>query len=144
MAEPRFTALLNLYRREEDDARRTLGAHERERLALLEREAEIECRRRQAAASVALPLRQQLTSFWAQTGIELQAVLMAITACDAAISAARESLFAAHRRVSTFIKLQERDAQASNRRQERRDARRLDELAALRVIVTHPGQEASA
>ena len=130
MAEPRFTALLNLYRREEDDARRTLGAHERERGPTGKLDYQW--------------LRQQLTSFWAQTGIELQAVLMAITACDAAISAARESLFAAHRRVSTFIKLQERDAQASNRRQERRDARRLDELAALRVIVTHPGQEASA
>jgi flagellar export protein FliJ len=144
MPEPRFTALIELYERNENEARRSLGARERERLDLLGRVAALEERRRQAAEESRFEMRQQLGRYWAQIGIELQTFAKALGTCDEAIVAARAALVEAHRQIATFAKLRERDALVERRRVERRDARRLDELAGARHCDTHPGQEASA
>lgn len=135
MAE-RFTALLDLYRREEDEARRALGVLERQRVEQFERRAAIGREREAAASAAPLALRDQLERFWARTGQELRGVESAIAATDAAIATARATLADAHRKVAIFEKLRERDRRVALRAGERREARRLDEFAARRFVAT--------
>jgi flagellar export protein FliJ len=144
MPEARFTNLMELYEREEDEARRAVGARERERTELLDRAAAIESRRTAASQAVPFELRQQLVRYWSQVGTELQGISKSVSACEEAIVSARAALVEAHRRVATFAKLRERDAFAERRRLERREARRLDEHANIRFGDTTSGQEASA
>jgi flagellar export protein FliJ len=136
MAE-RFTALLELHHRHEDEARRRLGALERDRAAQVERLAALAAQRLAAGTAVAPALREQLGRFWARIGAEMRGVEAAIATTDAAIATARVTLAEIHRQVATFEKLRERDRLAAGRAAERREARRLDEFASRRSAA-HP------
>jgi flagellar export protein FliJ len=137
----RFTALYAHLEREEEAARRLLGARESERAELVERSSALERSRAAAAASSTLVLRDQLARYWTQIGAELSGLRQALAACDQRIEKARSALHEAHRQVATFAKLRERDHQAELRRRERRFASQLDEFAATRTSEARVGQE---
>jgi flagellar export protein FliJ len=141
VAEPRFTALHAFLEREEEVARRLLGARERERAELIARSEACEHGRNAAAAGSTLAQREQLARYWTASGAELQAIHQALAACDQRIDQARTALHEAHRQVATFAKLRERDRRAELRVQERRFAGQLDEFAATRTSEAHVGQE---
>lgn len=128
----RFSAVMSLYEREEEEARRAVGRCERERAALLaEREAETAARL--AAGSGLDPaLHEQYLAFWEAVEGRLAALAGRLAGAEKALAQAREALIAAHRRTAAIAKLRELDRERARREGERREQRRTDEFASRR------------
>lgn len=131
----RFAAVMSLYERQEEEARRTVGRCERERASLLaERAAELAARGA-AGAGVGPGLHEQYLAFWAAVDGRLAALDGRLAAAEKALAEARVELVAAHRRTAAIAKLRELDRERMRRAEDRRDQRRTDEFAARRRAV---------
>lgn len=139
MPKPRFSTLVDLARREQDDALRRLGGLERERQRLILRSEALVGERIAAARGVPAALRHEFALFWARIEADLRAIAATQNDLDKAIVAARDALAEAHRRHATFSKLRERDLVEERRQSERRASRDLDEFAARRFAAIAAG-----
>ncbi len=128
----RFTALVNLHERQEQEARRRLGELERRRQEEVDRIGALMHQRHDAAATVSLSGRDQLTRYWIHIEAQVRTMQSGLGKVDAEIVTARAALVEAHRAHATFRKLQERDAAERVREAERQAQRRLEEFAARR------------
>lgn len=129
---PRFTALVVLHERQEQEARRRLGELERKRQDITERISILVGERHSAATVVGLSGRDQLTRYWIHIEGQVRSLHEALAKSESDISAARTALAEAHRAHATFIKLQELDALERARLAERQAQRRMEEFAIRR------------
>ena len=129
---PRFTALVILHERQEQEARRRLGELERKRQDITERISILVGERHSAATVVGLSGRDQLTRYWIHIEGQIRGLHEALAKSESDISAARTALAEAHRTHATFIKLQELDAIERARLAERQAQRRMEEFAIRR------------
>ena len=129
---PRFTALVVLHERQEQEARRRLGELERKRQDITERIGILVGERHSAATVVGLSGRDQLTRYWIHIEGQVRGLHEALAKSESEISAARTVLAEAHRAHATFIKLQELDAIERARLAERQAQRRMEEFAIRR------------
>lgn len=146
-AKPRFQVLLDLYHRQEDDLRRALGFHERQRAERLACLAALAAERDGAAVVVTPAWHELYARYWARLGLAMDAERKECGRLDGLIDGERGELVAIHRQVATFEKLRARDRQAELREQEHRDGRRLDEFAArkyIEVALTPAGRKVVA
>jgi flagellar export protein FliJ len=132
--KPRFQVLLDLYHRQEDDRRRALGRHERQRAERLACLAALAAERDGAAVVVTPAWHELYARYWARLGLAMDAERKECGRIEGVIDGERGELVAIHRQVATFEKLRERDRKAELRAQEHRDGRRLDEFAARGYI----------
>ncbi len=129
---PRFSALVVLHERQEQEARRRLGDLERKRQDITERIGILLGERHSAAAVVGLSGRDQLSRYWIHIEVQVRGLHEALAKSEMEISAARTVLAEAHRAHATFIKLQEIDASERMRLAERQAQRRMEEFAVRR------------
>ena len=129
---PRFTALVILHERQEQEARRRLGELERKRQDITKRIGILVGERHSAATVVGLSGRDQLTRYWIHIEAQIRSLHEALAKSESDISAARTALAEAHRTHATFIKLQELDALERARLAERQAQRRMEEFAIRR------------
>jgi flagellar export protein FliJ len=127
----RFTAIHELYQREEDAAKAELGRRLRRRADLVAEQQAIGAARLAAGRDLAPGQREQYVAFWRIEEGRIAALATAIQTQDQAIEEARRKLAEAHRKVATIAKLRERDRQALRRQEDRREQRRSDDWAAL-------------
>jgi flagellar export protein FliJ len=136
MSKLRFQALIDLYEAQEADVRRKLGLHERARGELLARLDTLTSQR--DAVKVADPrLRDIYIRFCQLLADQIAGVKDKIAGVDRDIVACRAELVEAHRKSATFAKLRARELAERARRNERRQARLLDELGARRWAEAH-------
>ena len=142
MPEPRFSTLVDLAKREQDDALRRLGGLKRERQRMIVRSEALSAERLAAAIGVSPALRHEFSLFWARIEADLRAIAATQVDLERAIASARDAFAEAHRRQATFAKLRERDLAETRLRNERREVRQLDEFAARRfaaIALAAPG-----
>lgn len=131
MSRPlRFSALVTLYETQEREARRRVGELERRREEMTGRVNALLHARHDAAVTVGLTARDQLTRYWIHVETQVRMLQEGLGRLEQEINVARTLLAEAHRNLEVFRKLQERDAVERARQAERRDARRLEEFAA--------------
>ena len=128
----RFAVLIELYARREAEARGRVAKLEAQRADLAARIAALELER-QPPAEVHFALRGVYAAHWHRIGDAIHMVTAQLAACDKEIDVARLALVEAHRTTATFMKLRQRDLEAAAQRGERRQARRIDDLAATRA-----------
>lgn len=129
---PRFAAVVTLHETMEREARRRLGDLERRRQEMTDRINTLLADRHNAAATVHLAARDQLTRYWMHIETQVRQLQDGFGRLEQEIATARMVLAEAHRNVAVFRKLQERDAAEQARRAERQAARRLEEFSARR------------
>lgn len=129
---PRFAAVVTLHETQEREARRRLGDLERRRQDMIDRIGALVADRHNAAATVQLTARDQLTRYWIHIEAQVRQLQEGFGRLEQEISAARTVLAEAHRNLAIFRKLQERDAAEQARRAERQAAKRMEEFAARR------------
>jgi flagellar export protein FliJ len=129
---PRFAAVVTLHETQEREARRRLGELERRRQELTDRIGSLLAERHNAAATVHLTARDQLTRYWIHIEAQVRQLQDGFGRLDQEINAVRTLLAEAHRNLAIFRKLQERDAVEQARRAERQAAKRMEEFAARR------------
>lgn len=136
MSRLRFQVLLDLHRRNEDDARRELGQRERERAVRASWLAAVRQELADAAAAPAVPRLREVQSACV---LRLRAAALQAAAAlaeqEARVEEARRLLAAAHRQVATFERLQARDRAEAARTARRIEARANDEFAAMRRLM---------
>ena len=131
-ARPRFAAVVTLHETYEREARRRLGELERRRQELTDRINALLADRHNAAATVNLAARDQLTRYWMHIEAQVRQLQDGFGRLEQEITTARVVLTEAHRNVAVFHKLQERDAALQARQAERQAARRMEEFSARR------------
>lgn len=136
MPKLRFQALIELYEEQEAEVRRRMGALERMRSDLVARTQTLAAER-DAASVTDTRLRDIYIRFCQLIADQMAAIKEQIARLDKDIMACRADLIEAHRKTSTFAKLRERDAIAQKRKDERRQARLLDELGVRRWAEAH-------
>lgn len=129
---PRFAAVVTLHETQEREARRRLGELERRRQDMTDRIGALLADRHNAAATVNLAARDQLTRYWIHIEAQVRQLQDGLGRLEQEITAARTLLAEAHRNLAVFRKLQERDAAEHARLAERQSARRMEEFASRR------------
>lgn len=128
--KPRLTAVLDLRRHIEDDAKREVGRLERERQAMIvERDRHSASLEAAAAGGAAPAMRDLLESYINAMRRHIADNSARITAHDVVISQARDRLAQAHREVKAIEAIRARDAKAELLLWQRREARANDEHA---------------
>jgi flagellar biosynthesis chaperone FliJ len=125
----RFATLIELYRNQEEEARRELGRRERRRADLLAERERLLAERLAAAIAVDPAMHEQYLVWWRTVDVRLAGLDRDLKAIDQALAEARAELIAAHRRTTTIAKLRELDDARAEQAVERRRQRANDEFA---------------
>ena len=128
----RFATVHALYVEQEDAAKAELGRTERARHDCLLFRERLVADLAQAGVGLTHFQHEQYQAHWQAQQLRLQQAGAAIAAADQAVEKARTLLAEAHQRQATITKLRERDRQAENAREARREQRRSDDRAAMK------------
>ena len=128
-SKPRFEALHSMLVRNEDAIKRTLGQLERLRGEL---DAGIAAAEKSAidagAAVLGTDLRDQYTRYWRAKAEEVRQLRDRLGVVDRDIDSTRTALTEAHRQTLAIKELRNRDQELTTRREQRMDARIMDEF----------------
>jgi len=125
----RFATLIELYRNQEEEARRELGRRERRRFELRAERERLCAERLAAAVTVDPAMHEQYLTWWKTVDATLSGLDRDLKAIEQALAESRAELIAAHRRTITIAKLRELDDARAAHASERRRQKSNDEFS---------------
>jgi flagellar export protein FliJ len=147
MSKPRYQAIHDLAESAVDAVRKELGRLEMKRAEISVALADGEASLIEAGAHANPAFRHQYGVYWTARQADLARLRAGLAQVDAEIEQTREALRESHRRLAAINELQTRDREAIAKRDQRREAKAMDEFATVRRALdpaTHAGSAGSA